>query len=88
MRSVFETTVTVVGNVATDVVLRQTQDGIPVTSFGVVSTERRFDAKTESWIAGNKLFVWVTGWRKLANGAAASLKKGDPVIATGKLWVD
>jgi single-strand DNA-binding protein len=82
------TTVTVVGNVATDVVLRNAQDGSPFVSFGVVSTERRFDKKTESWADGNKLFVWVTGWRRLANGAAASLKKGDPVIVTGRLQVD
>ena len=83
-----ETTVTVVGNVATDVVLRQVQDGTPVASFGVVSNPSRFDAKTQSWVDGNKLFVWVSGWRRLANGAAASLKKGDPVIVTGKLSVD
>jgi single-strand DNA-binding protein len=83
-----ETTVTVVGNVATDVVLRQVQDGTPVASFGVVSEESRFDAKTQSWVDGNKLFVWVSGWRRLANGAAASLKKGDPVIVAGKLRVD
>ncbi|MFC0547730.1 single-stranded DNA-binding protein [Kutzneria chonburiensis] len=84
----YETAVTVVGNVATDVVLRQLQDGIPVASFGVVSNPSRFDTKTQSWVDGNKLFVWVSGWRRLANGAAASLKKGDPVIVTGKLRVD
>jgi single-strand DNA-binding protein len=83
-----ETTVTVVGNVATDVVLRQIQDGTPVASFGVVSSESRFDAKTQSWVEGNKLFVWVSGWRRLARGAAASLKKGDPVIVAGKLRLE
>lgn len=84
----FETTVTVVGNVATDVVLRHTQDGTPVTGFGVVSTERRFDKKAEVWSDGNKLFVWVTGWRRLATGAATSLKKGDPVLINGRLLVE
>ena len=84
----FETTVTVVGNVATDVVLRHTQDGHPFTGFGVISTERRFDAKAEAWSEGNKLFVWVTGWRRLASGAAGSLKKGDPVIVSGRLYVE
>jgi single-strand DNA-binding protein len=85
---VFETLVTVVGNVATDVVLRSSQDGVPFVGFGVVSNERRFDKKTESWSAGNKLFVWVTGWRRLANGAAMSLKKGDPVLVSGRLYVE
>ncbi len=88
MGSVFETTVTVVGNVATDVVLRQTQDGTSVTGFGVVSTERRLDTEAGTWADGNKLFVWVTGWKRLAKGAAASLKKGDPVIVSGKLRVE
>src|SRR5262249_36788970 len=88
MESMFETTVTVVGNVATDVVLRQTQDGSPFTGFGVVSSERRFDPKAETWSEGNKLFVWVTGWKRLANSAAASLKKGDPVIVNGRLQVE
>lgn len=84
----FETMVTVVGNVATDVVLRHTQEGKPFAGFGVVSTERRYDKKVESWSDGNKLFVWVTGWRRLASGAAASLKKGDPVIVNGRLVVE
>ena len=84
----FETTVTVVGNVATDVVLRQTQEGSHFVGFGVISVERRFDAKAGDWSEGNKLFVWVTGWRRLADGAVASLKKGDPVVVAGKLRVE
>ena len=88
MGTVFETTVTVVGNVSTDVVLRQTQDGKPFIGFGVISTERRFDKKAEVWADSNKLFVWVTGWKRLATGAAASLKKGDPVIINGRLHVE
>jgi len=39
-----------------------------------------FDAK------GDRLFVTVTCWRKLANGVAASLSKGDPVVVTGRLF--
>ena len=76
------------GNVATDVVLRQTQDGSPFVGFGVVSVERRFDKNANVWTDGGKLFVWVTGWKKLASGVAASLKKGDPVIVNGRLRVD
>jgi len=85
---VIATAVTVVGNVATDVVLRQTQEGASFTGFGVVSTESYFDRKKEAWSDGHKLFVWVTGWKRLAKGAAASLKKGDPVIVNGKLRVE
>ena len=84
----FETLVTVVGNVATDVVLRHTQDGIPFAGFGVVSTERRFDKTSGAWSDGNKLFVWVTGWKRLGTGAATSLKKGDPVLINGRLHVE
>ncbi|WP_211762866.1 single-stranded DNA-binding protein [Kutzneria sp. CA-103260] len=76
------------GNVATDVVLRQTQDGTSYAGFGVVSVERKFDKQQDVWSDGHKLFVWVTGWKRLAKGAAASLKKGDPVIVSGRLRVE
>ncbi|MFI9380326.1 single-stranded DNA-binding protein [Kutzneria sp. NPDC052558] len=84
----FETTVTVVGNVSTDVVLRQSKEGSPFVSFGLISKERFFDREKATWSDGPKLFVWVTGWRRLATGAAASLKKGDPVIVNGRLRME
>jgi single-strand DNA-binding protein len=81
-----ETEVTVVGNVISDVKSRRTGEGVRVVNFRVASNERRFDKGTGEWVDGDRLFVSVTCWRKLANGVAATLSKGDPVVVTGRLY--
>ena len=81
-----ETTVTIIGNVITDVKARRTAEGARVANFRIASNERRFDKATGDWVDGDRLFVTVTCWRKLANGVAASLSKGDPVVVTGRLF--
>jgi single-strand DNA-binding protein len=82
----YETQVTVVGRVATDVGHNRLSDGTTVANFRVGSTERRYDRATGGWVDGEKLFVDVKCWRKLADNAVASLVKGDPVIVTGRLY--
>lgn len=81
-----ETSITIVGNVISDVRSRRTADGHRVVSFRVASNERRFDKEAGEWVDGDRLFVTVTCWRKLANGVAMSLSKGDPVMVTGRLY--
>jgi single-strand DNA-binding protein len=81
----YETHVTVVGNVATDISHRRLNDGTAVANFRVGSTERRYDRATGGWVDGDELFVDVKCWRRLADNALASLVKGDPVVVTGKL---
>jgi single-strand DNA-binding protein len=80
-----ETRVTVVGRVCTDVSTRTTLDGATVASFNVATNERRYDRETDSWVDRETLFLRVTCWRKLAEGVAASLNKGDPVVVAGRL---
>jgi single-strand DNA-binding protein len=82
----YETVMTVVGNIATDVYERRTGAGAAIASFGVVSTERRYDKESGDWVDGHKLFVWVSCWRKLATGVLGSLKKGDPVVVNGRMY--
>jgi single-strand DNA-binding protein len=89
----FDTYVTVVGNVLTAPVWRRTtQTGTLVASFKVASTARRLDRETNRWIDGNSLRVRVSCWRRLAEGVASSVMTGDPVIVVGRLytrdWVD
>ncbi len=81
-----ETTVTIVGNVISDVTPRRTADGTRVANFRVASNQRRFDKETQSWVDGDPLFVSVTCWRELAKGVGASLVKGDPVVVVGRLY--
>lgn len=84
-----ETMVTVTGNVAGDVISRRVganEEHLLVT-FRVASSERRWDKASESWIDGDRFTASVHCWRRLAEGAQASLVKGDPVVVTGRLSV-
>ena len=82
----FETHLTVVGKLITGVDQRRFADGSVVANFRVVSTERRFDQDARSWTDGEKLFLDVACWRRLAENTFASLVKGDVVIVTGRLY--
>lgn len=75
--------VTIVGNVCTDPNTNPTTAGIPRTSFRVASNPRRL--KDGVWVDGDPTYVTVICFRTLAENAAASLQKGDPVIVTGRL---
>jgi single-strand DNA-binding protein len=75
----------VVGNLVEDPKLRTIEAGQDVASFRIASTSRRFDRDSQRWIDSAQLFLGVTCWRALAGNATASLRKGDPVVVTGKL---
>jgi single-strand DNA-binding protein len=84
---VFDTNIAVIGNVLTAPEWRKTSNsGHLVANFRVASTSRRLDRETGRWVDGNSLRVRVVCWRKLAEGIAASLAVGDPVVVTGKLY--
>ena len=77
--------VTVVGNVISDVRHLVTPSGVPVASFRVASTSRRFDRDRGRWVDGDVTFFTVNCWRGLANNVAVSVSKGDPVMVIGRL---
>jgi single-strand DNA-binding protein len=82
-----DTHVTIVGNILTAPEWRRTaQSNTLVANFKVASTSRRLDRDSGRWIDGNSLRVRVNCWRKLAEGVAASVMVGDPVIVTGRLY--
>ncbi|OZM71589.1 single-stranded DNA-binding protein [Amycolatopsis antarctica] len=83
--AVGETTLTMVGNVCSDLTRRAVGEGVEVVSFWLRSNERRFDKDAGTWGDGRHFAVRVTCWRTLAAGAFASLSKGDPVIVNGRL---
>jgi single-strand DNA-binding protein len=77
----FDTNVTIVGNVLTAPEWRRTtQSGTLVANFKVASTARRLDRESGRWVDGNSLRVRVNCWRKLAEGVASSVMTGDPII--------
>src|SRR5690606_31807267 len=77
-------TLTVVGWVATQPRLHIAASGADFTSFRLATTPRRRGADG-TWTDGRTEWFTVKAWRTAAHDVAASLAKGQPVIATGRL---
>jgi single-strand DNA-binding protein len=83
----FDTNVTIVGNALTRPEWRRFErTNALVANFKVASTARRFDKQNNRWIDGDNLRVRVNCWRRLAEGVVASVRVGDPVIVTGRMY--
>jgi len=80
-------TITLTGLVATTPRHLVTSEGLPITSFRLASSQRRFDRSQERWIDGETNWYTITGFRQLAINAAASVKKGDRVVVVGRLKI-
>ncbi len=80
----FETPMTVVGRIITDLRRRQVGDQ-EVISFRMASNSRRRGADG-SWEPGNTLYITVNCWGKLVTGVGAALGKGRAVIAVGHVY--
>ncbi|GGM30556.1 single-stranded DNA-binding protein [Promicromonospora citrea] len=57
------------------------------TSFRVAST-RRYVNDDGEWTDGRTLWFTVKAWRAAAQNVVRSVRKGDPVVVTGRLEVD
>ena len=80
-----EPTTTVTGNLTKDPELRFTPAGRPVAAFTIASTPRFLDRATGQWTDGETWFVRCSAWGDMAENIAASLAKGNAVVATGRL---
>jgi len=76
--------VTLVGYVAAEPRLRETKDGHHVADVRVGTTTRMLDKQTGEWVETDTSYYTVTCWRRLADHAKASLRKGDPVLVKGR----
>ena len=79
--------ITVAGLVATTPRHIVTQDGLPITSFRIASSQRRFDRSQNRWIDGETNWFTVTCFRQLAISINESVNKGDRIIVQGSLRV-
>lgn len=79
--------ISIVGTVATEPRLVKTASGLQVCSFRLASGERRFDREQQKWVDGETNWVGVTAFRSLAEHTAASFRKGERVIVSGRLRV-
>ena len=86
---------TITGRLARDPELKRAGQAT-VCNFTVAYTPRRYDKQRGEWVDGTTLWLecqaWDRGKRTLATNVAGSLRKGQPVIATGTLaendWTD
>jgi len=80
-------TVTVTGLVATTPRHLVTTEGLPITSFRLCSTLRRYDRSENKWVDADTNWYTVTTFRQLATNVVGSVAKGQRVVVTGRLRV-
>lgn len=80
-------TITITGLIATTPRHVVTSEGLPITSFRLASSQRRFDKATSTWVDASTNWYTVTAFRQLAINAVPSLSKGDRIVVTGRLRI-
>lgn len=78
---------TVSGLVATTPRHLVTQDGLPITSFRLAESQRRFDRTLNKWVDGETNWYTITAFRQLGINTAGSVNKGDRILVVGDLRV-
>lgn len=79
--------ITVSGLVATTPRHLVTQDGLPITSFRLAASQRRFDRAQNKWVDGETNWYTITAFRQLAINTSHSVSKGERIVVHGKLRV-
>lgn len=80
-----EPTTTITGNLTADPELRYTPTGRPVAAFTIANTPRFPNRESGQWTDGETWFVRCSAWGDMAENIAASLSRGNAVVATGRL---
>lgn len=80
-------TITITGLIATTPRHVVTAEGLPITSFRLASSQRRFDKVADKWVDASTNWYTISAFRQLAINAVPSLSKGDRVVVTGRLRV-
>jgi len=80
-------TTTITGLVATTPRHLITPDGLPITSFRLASSNRRYDRAKGEWVDGETNWFTITAFRTLAVNVHKSIGKGDRIIVSGELRV-
>lgn len=80
-----ETYVTIRGRLTADPQARTTRQGAPMTTFRLATSARKpVPGQPGQWADTEPSFYDVVAYRSLAGNAAASLRKGQPVVLHGK----
>ena len=81
----YDTHLTVTGNLTADPLRRRTPEGTSVVSFRIASTARKWHKEREEWVDGDTVYVTVKCWRVVADRVHGELRRGHSVIVTGRL---
>lgn len=76
---------TVVGTLTGDPEIKMLPSGVAVTTVNIACNDRRYSKETGKYEDGDTTFLRGTIWKQYAENVAESLKRGDKVIATGRL---
>jgi len=79
--------ISITGTVATDPRHSISGTGLPVTSFRLASSQRRYDRAAAKWVEAPTNWFSVSTFGAIAMNAATSLRKGERVIVRGRLQV-
>lgn len=77
--------ITIVGTLTGDPDLKMLPSGVAVAKVRIATNERKYDKATGQYTDGDATFLTGTIWREYAEHVAESLKRGDKVIAIGRL---
>ena len=80
-------TITITGLIATTPRHIVTSEGLPITSFRLASSQRRFDKASGKWVDTSTNWYTVSAYKQLAINCVPSLNKGDRIIVSGRLRV-
>lgn len=78
-------TITVVGNLTKDPVLKYLPTGKAVINFTVACNHGWRDKETQSWVDGDTTFFKVECWDSMAENISETLRKGDPAVVVGRM---
>jgi single-strand DNA-binding protein len=73
--------VTIGGRITQDLELKATTNGTPVLNFSIAINEKRGEEE-------RTVFVDITIWKEVAENTAKYMKKGQPVLVSGRLSQD
>jgi single-strand DNA-binding protein len=80
-----DTNMTIVGFLTADPDLKNTSSGLAVVNITIASTPSKWNKDSGTFVDGETLFMRATAWRTFAEQIATQCKKGDKVIASGRL---
>jgi single-strand DNA-binding protein len=87
MELVMQDNITVTGVVATTPRHVVTPEKLPVTTFRLASTQRRFDRTEQKWVDADTNWFSVATFRQLAVNLVGSIDKGQRVVVSGRLQI-